>query len=86
MVVVSHLFLFLGDKFKGRGDSHESPLPLFRTIYFPIDIYFFYNKMFKRRRFRLAQPLEPMLYCKNKCFAKKQFQPFCNVWLIDGGL
>ncbi len=36
MVVVSHLFLFLWKSFKGRCDSHESHLPLFRTIYFPI--------------------------------------------------
>ena len=35
VVVVSHLFLFLGDKFRGRCDSHESPLPLCGTIYFP---------------------------------------------------
>ena len=35
MVVVSHLFLFLGDKFRGRCDSHESHLPLCGTIYFP---------------------------------------------------
>ena len=34
MVVVSHLFLFLGDKFRGRCDSHESHLPLCGTIYF----------------------------------------------------
>ena len=40
MVVVSHLFLFLEDKFRGRCDSHESHLPLFRTIYFPIAPYF----------------------------------------------
>ena len=36
MVVVSHLSLFLGDKFRGRCDSRESHLPLFKTIYFPI--------------------------------------------------
>ena len=36
MVVVSHLFIFLWKSFKGRCDSHESHLPLFRTIYFPI--------------------------------------------------
>ena len=35
VVVVSHLFLFLGDKFRGRCDSHESHLPLCGTIYFP---------------------------------------------------
>lgn len=34
-LVVSHLFLFLGDKFRGRCDSHESHLPLCGTIYFP---------------------------------------------------
>ena len=39
MVVVSHLFLFLWKSFKGRCDSHESHLPLFRTIYFPIAPY-----------------------------------------------
>ena len=39
MVVVSHLSLFLGDKFRGRCDSRESHLPLFKTIYFPIDNY-----------------------------------------------
>ena len=36
MVVVSHLSLFLGDKLRGRCDSCESHLPLFKTIYFPI--------------------------------------------------
>ena len=36
MVVVSHLSLFLGDKIRGRCDSHESHLPLIKTIYFPI--------------------------------------------------
>ena len=36
MVVVSHLFLFLWKSFRGRCDSHESHLPLIRTIYFPI--------------------------------------------------
>ena len=36
MVVVSHLSLFLEDKFRGRCDLHESHLPLFKTIYFPI--------------------------------------------------
>ena len=35
MVVVSHLFLFLRNKFRGRHDSCESRLPLFRTVYFP---------------------------------------------------
>ena len=35
MVVVSHLFLFLRNKFRGRHDSCESCLPLFRTVYFP---------------------------------------------------
>ena len=35
MVVVSHLFLFLGNKFRGRCDSCESHLPLIKTIYFP---------------------------------------------------
>ena len=35
MVVVSHLFFFLGDKFRGRCDSCESHLPLCGTIYFP---------------------------------------------------
>ncbi len=35
MVVVSHLFLFLRINFRGRRDSCESRLPLFRTIYFP---------------------------------------------------
>ena len=34
MVVVSHLFLFLRNKFRGRQDSCESCLPLFRTVYF----------------------------------------------------
>ena len=29
-------FSFLGDKNRGRCDSHESHLPLFGTIYFPI--------------------------------------------------
>ena len=49
MVVVSHLFLFLGDKFRGRCDSRESHLPLFKTIYFPIAplsgyvLFYFYN-------------------------------------------
>ena len=36
MVVVSHLSLFLGDKFRSRCDSCESHLLLFKTIYFPI--------------------------------------------------
>ena len=36
MVVVSHLSLFLEDKFRGRCDSCESHLPLIKTIYFPI--------------------------------------------------
>ena len=40
MVVVSHLFLFLGDKFRGRCDSHESHLPLCGTIYFPTAPFF----------------------------------------------
>ena len=35
MVVVSHLFLFLRNKFRGRHDSCDSCLPLFRTVYFP---------------------------------------------------
>ena len=35
MVVVSHLSLFLEDKFRGRCDSCESHLPLIKTIYFP---------------------------------------------------
>ena len=35
MAVVSHLFLFFDDKFRGRRDSHESHLPLLGTIYFP---------------------------------------------------
>ena len=35
MVILSHLFLFLRESFRGRCDSHESHLPLFRTIYFP---------------------------------------------------
>ena len=35
MAVVSHLFLFFDDKFRGRRDSYESRLPLIRTIYFP---------------------------------------------------
>ena len=35
MVVVSHLFLFLGDNFRGRCDSYESHLPLFRDYLFP---------------------------------------------------
>ena len=29
-------FSFLGDKIRGRCDSHESHLPLIKTIYFPI--------------------------------------------------
>ena len=41
VVVVSHLFLFLGDKFRGRCDSHESHLPLCGTIYFPTAPYSF---------------------------------------------
>ncbi len=41
VVVVSHLFLFLGDKFRGRCDSHESHLPLCGTIYFPTAPCFF---------------------------------------------
>ena len=40
VVVVSHLFLFLGDKFRGRCDSHESHLPLCGTIYFPTAPFF----------------------------------------------
>ena len=42
VVVVSHLFLFLGDKFRGRCDSHESHLPLCGTIYFPTAPYIFF--------------------------------------------
>ena len=33
MVVVSHLSLFLEDKFRGMCDSCESHLPLIKTIY-----------------------------------------------------
>ena len=40
MVILSHLFLFLRESFRGRCDSHESHLPLFRTIYFPTAPYF----------------------------------------------
>ena len=35
MVVVSHLFFFYWINFRGRRDSYESRLPLFRTVYFP---------------------------------------------------
>ena len=41
MVVVSHLSLFLEDKFRGRCDSCESHLPLIKTIYFPTAPIFF---------------------------------------------
>ena len=35
MVVVSHLFFSYWINFRGRRDSCESRLPLFRTVYFP---------------------------------------------------
>ena len=34
MVACASLFLFLRNKFRGRQDSCESCLPLFRTVYF----------------------------------------------------
>ena len=40
MVVVSHLSLFLGNKFRSRCDSCDSHLLLFKTIYFPIAPFF----------------------------------------------
>ena len=47
MVVVSHLFLFLGDKFRGRCDSCESHLPLIKTIYFPTAPWCYVKKKYK---------------------------------------
>ena len=61
MVVVSHLSLFLGDKFRGRCDSRESHLPLFKTIYFPIAPFAFFQKI-------LCDSLifsEPFFLCDN---------------------
>ena len=46
MVVVSHLSLFLEDKFRGRCDSCESHLPLIKTIYFPTAPFFFHFSLF----------------------------------------
>lgn len=59
MVVVSHLALFLGDKFRSRCDSCESHLLLFKTIYFPIAPL---CVLFQNRAGHLQRPINLFLF------------------------